>query len=50
MKLICITGAGISKASNIPTFEELGDLRDSLTRENFTKRSASFISTVAKNA
>ncbi len=32
-KLIAFSGAGISKASNIPTFEDLGDLRDKLSRE-----------------
>ena len=34
-ELIAITGAGISKASGIPTFDELGDLRDCLSREYF---------------
>lgn len=30
--LIALTGAGISKPSGIPTFEELGDLRNKLSR------------------
>jgi NAD-dependent deacetylase len=33
MKLVALTGAGISKASGIPTFEELGDLREKLSRD-----------------
>ena len=31
--VIALTGAGISKASGIPTFEEQGNLRDYLSRE-----------------
>ena len=31
-KVVAFTGAGISKASGIPTFEEMGDLRDKLSR------------------
>ena len=31
--IIALTGAGISKASGIPTFEEQGNLRDYLSRE-----------------
>lgn len=34
-ELVAITGAGISKASGIPTFDELGSLRDCLSREYF---------------
>ncbi|QNO16054.1 transcriptional regulator [Alkalicella caledoniensis] len=34
-KIATITGAGISKASGVPTFEERGDLRDKLSREFF---------------
>jgi NAD-dependent deacetylase len=33
--LAAFTGAGISKASGIPTFEELGDIRDKLSRNFF---------------
>jgi NAD-dependent deacetylase len=32
---VALTGAGISKASGIPTFEELGDLREKLSRSYF---------------
>lgn len=35
MNLVAITGAGISKASGIPTFEEMGDLRNKLSRDYF---------------
>ena len=31
--IIALTGAGISKASGIPTFEEQGDLRNYLSRD-----------------
>ncbi|MBS4538651.1 transcriptional regulator [Clostridium sp. D2Q-11] len=41
-RLIAITGAGISKASNIPTFIEKGDLRDKLSREYFNKSPKKF--------
>lgn len=34
-KIVAITGAGISKASGIPTFEEMGDIRDKLSRDYF---------------
>ncbi|QSX07773.1 hypothetical protein J0B03_08070 [Alkalibacter rhizosphaerae] len=36
MKIKALTGAGISRASNIPTFEEMGDLRDKLSRTYFS--------------
>ena len=35
LDLIAITGAGISKASGIPTFDEMGDLREKLSRDYF---------------
>ena len=34
-KVVAFTGAGISKASGIPTFEEMGDLWDKLSRDYF---------------
>jgi len=34
-RLVAFTGAGISKASGIPTFEEMGDIRDKLSRDYF---------------
>lgn len=33
MEIIAFTGAGISKDSGIPTFEEMGDLRKKLSRD-----------------
>ncbi|MBS4534440.1 transcriptional regulator [Clostridium sp. D2Q-14] len=41
-KLVAITGAGISKASNIPTFVEMGNLRDKLSRDYFHKNPEDF--------
>lgn len=35
-RIIAFTGAGISKESGIPTFEEMGDLREKLSREYAT--------------
>lgn len=40
--IVAITGAGISKASGIPTFEEMGDLRDKLTRDYFSENTKEF--------
>lgn len=37
VNVVAFTGAGISKASGIPTFEELGDIRDKLSRDFFIK-------------
>jgi NAD-dependent deacetylase len=31
----CADRAGVSKASGVPTFVEMGDLRDKLSREYF---------------
>lgn len=41
-ELVAITGAGISKASGIPTFEEMGNLRDKLTRDYFNSHTKKF--------
>lgn len=41
-RLVAFTGAGISKASGIPTFEELGDLRIKLSREYFNRNPLDF--------
>jgi NAD-dependent deacetylase len=41
-KLAALTGAGISKPSGIPTFEELGDLREKLSRDYFESDPGSF--------
>ncbi|SKA93684.1 NAD-dependent deacetylase [Caloramator quimbayensis] len=35
MNLVALTGAGISKASGIPTFNEMGNLREKLSRSFF---------------
>lgn len=40
--IIAITGAGISKASGIPTFEERGDLRTKLDRDFATQNPKEF--------
>lgn len=37
-----LTGAGISKPSGIPTFEELGDLREKLSRDYFNAQPQNF--------
>ena len=41
-RIVAFTGAGISKASGIPTFEELPGIRDYLTREYFQREPAGF--------
>lgn len=35
MELAAFTGAGISKASGVPTFQDMGDVRDKLSRNFF---------------
>lgn len=42
MSWLCFTGAGISKDSGIPTFEELGDLRQKLSRSYFRQNPKDF--------
>jgi NAD-dependent deacetylase len=42
MKIIALTGAGVSKASGIPTFEESGDIRNYLTRTYCEEHPADF--------
>lgn len=41
-RIVAFTGAGISKASGIPTFEELPGLRDCLTRDYFQREPVKF--------
>jgi NAD-dependent deacetylase len=41
-KIVAFTGAGISKASGVPTFIELGDLRDKLSRSYFEDNTYDF--------
>lgn len=40
--IVAFTGAGISKASGIPTFEEVPGIRDCLTREYFKRNPGDF--------
>lgn len=47
-KIVAFTGAGISKASGIPTFEELGDLRKKLSRSYFEKYPVKFYEILKK--
>jgi NAD-dependent deacetylase len=42
LDLVAITGAGISKASGIPTFDEMGDLREKLSRDYFRAQPKKF--------
>lgn len=46
MNVCALTGAGISKASNIPTFEEMGDLRNKLSRSYFRENPRDFYDAV----
>ncbi|NLY76382.1 MAG: hypothetical protein GX075_13965 [Firmicutes bacterium] len=41
-RIVAFTGAGISKASGIPTFEEMPGIRDYLTRDYFQREPAKF--------
>ena len=40
--IVAFTGAGISKASNVPTFQELGDIRNKLSRQFFNSNTKEF--------
>ena len=42
LDLVAITGAGISRASGIPTFVEMGDLREKLSRDYFRAQPEKF--------
>lgn len=48
LDLVAITGAGISKASNIPTFAEMGDLRKKLSRRYFNEQPHDFFRTIMR--
>lgn len=49
MELVALTGAGISAASGIPTFEELGqDFRDKLSREYWRLHAEDFFATLLR--
>jgi NAD-dependent deacetylase len=41
-RIVAFTGAGISKASGIPTFAEMGDLREKLSRDYFNRYTEDF--------
>lgn len=41
-RILAFTGAGISKASGIPTFEDMGNLREKLSREYFNENTEDF--------
>lgn len=47
-KIVALTGAGISRASGIPTFVEMGDLRDKLSRDYFINNPKEFYSEILK--
>lgn len=42
MKIAALTGAGVSKASGVPTFVEMGDLRDKLSRSYYNTHPVEF--------
>lgn len=46
-KILAFTGAGISKDSGIPTFEEMGDLRNKLSRRYFNRHPKEFFKILA---
>jgi len=48
LKLVALTGAGISKASGIPTFVEMGDLRNKLSRDYLERYPEDFYKTLLK--
>ena len=45
-KIVAFTGAGISRASGVPTFEEMGDIRDKLSRWYFRDNPEDFYKTL----
>ncbi|RBP67329.1 NAD-dependent deacetylase [Alkalibaculum bacchi] len=42
MKIAALTGAGVSKASGVPTFVEMGDLREKLSRSYYNSHPIEF--------
>jgi NAD-dependent deacetylase len=46
-KLAVLTGAGISKQSGIPTFVEMGDLRDKLSRTFYSQHTKEFFDVIS---
>ncbi|MFP4456757.1 MAG: SIR2 family NAD-dependent protein deacylase [Clostridia bacterium] len=47
-RILAFTGAGISKDSGIPTFEEMGELRDKLSRRFFSSHPKQFFEVLLK--
>ncbi|HQC41681.1 MAG TPA: Sir2 family NAD-dependent protein deacetylase [Petrotogaceae bacterium] len=47
-KILCLTGAGISKASGIPTFTEMEDIRIKLSRTYYRSNPDDFFSVLIK--
>lgn len=47
-RIVAFTGAGISKSSGIPTFEEMGDLRTKLSRGYFNNNPQEFYNVLLK--
>ena len=41
-RILAFTGAGISKASGIPTFEDMGNIREKLSRDYFNENTEDF--------
>jgi len=48
MNLVALSGAGISKASGIPTFNEMGDIREKLSRAYFENNPDEFYKILIK--
>lgn len=48
MNIVALTGAGVSRASGVPTFEEMGDLRDKLSRWYFDYNPQAFYEILIK--
>jgi NAD-dependent deacetylase len=46
--ILAFSGAGISKESGIPTFEEMGDLRNKLSRRYFNRHPKEFFNILSK--
>jgi NAD-dependent deacetylase len=46
-KLAVLTGAGVSKQSGIPTFVEMGDLREKLSRSYFERHTKEFFEVIS---
>ncbi|MDD3838994.1 MAG: transcriptional regulator [Clostridia bacterium] len=47
-RIVAFTGAGVSKESGIPTFQEMGDIRNKLTRGYFNENPVEFYKLMLK--